>query len=71
MVSVHLDVLLIVILFFVLVKLVNTQKCPNQLFTRPYSTVPYMGRGPGNTKTEYLILELKRKMKKVKIMFNY
>lgn len=23
-------------------------KCPNQLFTRPYKTVPYMGRGPGN-----------------------
>ena len=23
-------------------------KCPNQLFARPYLTVPYMGRGPGN-----------------------
>ena len=23
-------------------------KCPNQLFTRPYKTVPYMGRGSGN-----------------------
>ena len=23
-------------------------KCPQQLFTRPYLTVPYMGRGPGN-----------------------
>lgn len=24
-------------------------KCPNQLFTRPYRTVPYMGRGSGNS----------------------
>jgi hypothetical protein len=24
-------------------------KCPNQLFTRPYATVPYMGRGSGNS----------------------
>lgn len=23
-------------------------RCPNQLFTRPYLTVPFMGRGPGN-----------------------
>jgi len=23
-------------------------KCPNQLFSRPYKTVPYMGRGAGN-----------------------
>ncbi len=23
-------------------------RCPNQLFTPPYLTVPYMGRGPGN-----------------------
>lgn len=23
-------------------------KCPNQLFTRPYKSVPFMGRGPGN-----------------------
>ena len=28
------------------------------------STVTGMGRGPGNTKTEYLILELKRKIEK-------
>ncbi len=27
-------------------------RCPNQLFTRPYATVPYMGRGPGNIKVE-------------------
>ena len=26
----------------------KTPKCPNQLFTRPYKTVPYMGRGSGN-----------------------
>ena len=24
-------------------------RCPNQLFTRPYATVPYMGRGSGNS----------------------
>ena len=24
-------------------------KCPNQLFTRPYKTVPYMGRGSGDS----------------------
>jgi hypothetical protein len=23
-------------------------RCPTQLYTRPYNTVPYMGRGPGN-----------------------
>ena len=34
-------------------------------------TVTGMGRGPGNTKTEYLILELKRKMKIAKILFIY
>lgn len=27
-------------------------KCPNQLFTRPYLTVPYMGRGPGDITQE-------------------
>lgn len=27
-------------------------KCPNQLFTRPFLTVPYMGRGPGNMDLE-------------------
>lgn len=27
-------------------------KCPQQLFTRPYLTVPYMGRGPGNMDLE-------------------
>lgn len=27
-------------------------KCPNQLFTRPYKTVPYMGRGSGDTSVE-------------------
>ena len=27
-------------------------KCPNQLFTRPYLTVPYMGRGPGDMNLE-------------------
>ena len=27
-------------------------KCPNQLFTRPYKSVPYMGRGPGNMNME-------------------
>lgn len=27
-------------------------KCPNQLFARPYTTVPYMGRGAGNMVVE-------------------
>ena len=27
-------------------------KCPNQLFTRPYLTVPYMGRGSGDMNLE-------------------
>tara|TARA_B100000795_G_C22803805_1_gene443521 strand:- start:187 stop:852 length:666 start_codon:yes stop_codon:yes gene_type:complete len=27
-------------------------KCPIQLFTRPYSTVPYMGRGSGDSNVE-------------------
>ena len=27
-------------------------KCPNQLFTRPYKTVPFMGRGSGNSFVE-------------------
>jgi hypothetical protein len=27
-------------------------KCPIQLFTRPYATVPYMGRGSGNSYLE-------------------
>lgn len=27
-------------------------KCPNQLFTRPYATVPYMGRGSGDSYLE-------------------
>jgi hypothetical protein len=27
-------------------------KCPNQLFTRPFLTVPYMGRGAGNMDLE-------------------
>ena len=27
-------------------------KCPVQLFTRPYATVPYMGRGSGNSYVE-------------------
>lgn len=27
-------------------------KCPNQLYTRPYLTVPYMGRGSGDIKLE-------------------
>lgn len=27
-------------------------KCPNQLFTRPFLTVPYMGRGSGNMDLE-------------------
>ena len=27
-------------------------RCPNQLFTRPYLTVPFMGRGPGNMQLE-------------------
>ena len=27
-------------------------KCTNQLFERPYITVPYMGRGSGNSKVE-------------------
>ena len=27
-------------------------KCPIQLFTRPYATVPYMGRGSGNSYVE-------------------
>ena len=27
-------------------------KCPNQLFTRPYRTVPYMGRGSGDSYLE-------------------
>lgn len=27
-------------------------KCPQQLFSRPYLTVPYMGRGPGDMKLE-------------------
>ena len=27
-------------------------KCPDQLMTRPYLTVPYMGRGPGNSYLE-------------------
>lgn len=31
-------------------------KCPNQLFTRPYATTPYMGRGPGNTELESQLL---------------
>lgn len=31
-------------------------KCPNQLFTRPYLTVPYMGRGPGNPYLETQLL---------------
>jgi|TARA_B100000315_G_scaffold256195_1_gene301525 hypothetical protein len=31
-------------------------KCPNQLFARPYATVPYMGRGPGNPDVELEIL---------------
>ena len=31
-------------------------KCPNQLFTRPYLTVPFMGRGPGNMVLETQII---------------
>lgn len=31
-------------------------KCPNQLFSRPYLTVPYMGRGPGNPYLETQLL---------------
>ena len=31
-------------------------KCPNQLFTRPYLTVPYMGRGSGNMNLETQIV---------------
>ena len=31
-------------------------KCPNQLFSRPYSTVPYMGRGVGDPTTELRML---------------
>lgn len=31
-------------------------KCPNQLFTRPFLTVPYMGRGPGNPYLETQLL---------------
>lgn len=31
-------------------------KCPNQLFTRPHVTVPYMGRGPGNPYLETQLL---------------
>lgn len=31
-------------------------KCPNQLFTRPYLTVPYMGKGPGNPYLETQLL---------------
>ena len=27
-------------------------KCPNQLFTRPFLTIPYMGRGAGNMDLE-------------------
>ena len=27
-------------------------RCPQQLFTRPYMTVPYAGRGPGNVEIE-------------------
>lgn len=27
-------------------------RCPQQLFTRPYMTVPYAGRGPGNVDIE-------------------
>ena len=31
-------------------------KCPNQLFTRPYATVPYMGRGIGDPNIELDVL---------------
>jgi hypothetical protein len=31
-------------------------KCPNQLFARPYGSVPYMGRGVGDPNTELEIL---------------
>ena len=30
-------------------------KCPQQLFTRPYLTVPYAGRGPGNMNVESMM----------------
>ena len=31
-------------------------RCPDQLFTRPYLTVPFMGRGSGNMKLESRIV---------------
>ena len=31
-------------------------KCKNQLFQRPYSTIPYMGRGSGNSDIESKLL---------------
>jgi hypothetical protein len=31
-------------------------KCPQQLFTRPYATVPYAGRGSGNVNIETQLL---------------
>ena len=31
-------------------------KCNNQLFERPYLTVPYMGRGSGNSEIETKLL---------------
>ena len=31
-------------------------RCPNQLFTRPYATIPYMGRGSGNSYLESQLL---------------
>lgn len=34
----------------------NNPKCPNQLFERPYLTVPYMGRGSGDQNLETQLL---------------
>ena len=32
-------------------------KCPDQLFERPIATIPYMGRGSGNSQIEHQILQ--------------
>lgn len=31
-------------------------KCPDQLFTRPFGSIPYMGRGSGNSNLEYKLV---------------
>ena len=39
-------------------------KCNNQLFERPYLTVPYMGRGSGNSEIETKLLGRRYLIKK-------